>query len=283
MNSLRGTRRRRALSALIATTALAVIVGTFSNAGAEVSNPGAFDVTLSNGTLALDGASIDVAFDGLTATGSGTVAADGTVSITSLAFPPFAFELLATGGPGTGIPGTASPVATLPWAGTIDPDTGALSMTGELFTSVAVPLLGASECSLGPLALNLTTGTSGASTGLPYDNTTGTAAVVDHLFSIPELVFDPDTAAACPQTVVDLFNQGLPFPVPSTFARIAFDVAVDPILAGTTTTTDESAPTTVAPTTVAPTTVAPTTVAPTTVAQTTVAPTTVAPTTVAPT
>ncbi|MGQ0826398.1 MAG: Calx-beta domain-containing protein [Actinomycetota bacterium] len=252
MGALRGSGRRRVVASLAAGLGAAGLLVIAQGAGAGVSNPGAFDITLSNGTLAIDGASIDVAFDGLTGTGSGTVTPDGTVSIAALVLPPFDFELLATGGPGTGIPGTASPVATLPWSGTIDPDTGELTVSGDLITNVAVPALGASQCPLGPLALNMTTGTSGASMGVAYDDTTGTASIVDHLFGIPALVFDPDNAAACPTGVVDLFNGGLPFPVPSTFARIAFDVAVDPILAGTTTTT------TVAPTTTT-TTVAPTT------------------------
>jgi hypothetical protein len=248
--------RRRKLRAVAAVAVVGGVLGTLvaTNANANgadpvVSNPGSVAVTLSNGTLDIDGAALDVGFTGLSATGTASVAADGTVSIDTLNFPPFAFELLASGGPGTGIPGTASPVAQLPWTGTIDPSTGALSVAGGLTTNVAVPLLGASQCSLGPFGLNLTSGTSGASTGTAYDPANGNANIVDHLFSIPALVFVPENAAACPQSVVDLFNSGLPFPIASTFARIGFDVNLNPAPQGTgapasTTTTTAGATTT---------------------------------------
>ncbi len=277
---------RRVVVAVVTIAATVFSMSAFNLAFGGVGNPGAFSVTLSAGTLDIDGASLDVGFSGLTATGMGSTQADGTVTITDLSFPPFDFELLATGGPGTGIPGTASPVATLPWTGTIDPSTGAFNVSGPLITNVAVPLLGATQCPLGPLNLNLTTGMSGVSTGTPYDPATGIAGIVDHTFGIPALVFDPANASACPESVVNLFNGGLPFPVPAGNSRIAFTATFNPAPAPTTT----AAPTTVAPTTttttttVAPTTTTTTTVAPTTTTTTTtVAPTTTTTTTVAPT
>jgi hypothetical protein len=57
----------------------AAAVGLFaaSSANAVVSNPGDFNIWLSNGTLAIDGASLDVSFSGLSATVSGTVDPNG--------------------------------------------------------------------------------------------------------------------------------------------------------------------------------------------------------------
>jgi hypothetical protein len=241
-------------------------------ANAEITIPGSIAMTLANGTLDIDGASLDVGFTGLSATGSGTVAANGSINITALSFAPFNFELLASGGPGTGIPGTALPVATLPWTGTIAPETGVLTVSGQMSVNVAVPLLGAASCPMGPLNLTLTTGTSGALTGIAYNPATDTAKVVANNFAIPAMVFSPANAGACPQSVVDLFNQGLPFPIPPGNAKMTFDVALSDSATSTTTTTEAPTTTTQQPTTTTQQPTTSTTEAPTT--STTEAPTT---------
>lgn len=195
----RGRRRWLVVLALVATFAVAVPWSMMS-AGATVSNPGAISVvfgcpTVSPpagciGQLALNGTT-PITIDGINGTGMGTIDGAGVMNfpLAGLTFAPF--NILVAGA----IPATVSIQPTADWTGTLDPATGAMTLHGPLLSHLSDggALLG-TDCPVGPLDLNLTSGTSGAATGTAYAAATGFGVVVDNDFIIPPT---PDPNPTC--------------------------------------------------------------------------------------
>jgi LPXTG-motif cell wall-anchored protein len=273
--------------ALVAMFAVAIPCSMMS-AGASVSNPGAISVVFGCpavsppagcvGSLSLNGTT-PITIDGINGTGTGTIDGAGimTFPLAGLSFAPF--NILVAGA----IPAVVNIQPLADWTGTLNPATGAMTLHGPLMSHLAdpagaIPAFLGTDCPVGPLDLNLTTGTSGAVTGTPYAAATGFGKVVDNAFVIPKT---PEPNSTC--NGATLINSGAPLPLAAgsstTTLTMKFTPAPQPGVASTTTiaptTTTTVAPTTT--TTVAPTTT--TTAAPTTT--TTAAPTTT--TTAAPT
>jgi hypothetical protein len=272
------------LLVLVAGAVIALAVPwAMMSAGATVSNPGAITVVFGCpvvsppagciGQLALEGA-VPITIDGISGTGTGTIDGAGVLNfpLAGLSFTPF--DIVVAGA----IPATVSIEPLADWTGNLDPATGVMTVHGPLMSHLNGGALLGTDCPIGPLDLNLTTGTSGAATGTPYSAATGFGIVVDNNFVIPAT---PDPNPTC--SGASLINSAAPLPLPAgsatTTLSMLFSPAPQPGAVSTTTaaptTTTTTAPTTT--TTAAPTTT--TTAAPTTT--TTAAPTTT--TTAAPT
>jgi len=206
-------------------------------AGAAVSNPGAITVTFHDGSLVTGLGS----FSPLEGSGTGTVTSGGVITLPQANVMFDAFDVQIT----NPIPLTAHlvPVAASDFTGTIDPDTGLVTLSGSLITNIQIPDLGLTNCPLGPLALNLSTANTG---GVPYDDATGEATGVDNTFIIPAI---PTGQAGC-GSLESAINDALMLPSSPGAASLTQPMTFSPTLIGTTTTS--GAPTTT--TTTAPTT-----------------------------
>jgi hypothetical protein len=237
-------------------------------AGAAVSNPGPITITIHDGTLttALG------AFSPLSGTMTGTVDASGNIMIPEANISFASFDVDVT----NPIPLTVhvSPVASGPMTGTINPDTGVVTLSGSLSTNLGIATLGIDACPLGPFSLSLSTANTG---GVPYSTATGDSTVADNTFVIPAI---PDGQAGC-AGLEGAINSALALPTQPGAASLVLGAQFSPVLEGATTTT--AGPTTAPPTTAPPTTAPPTTAPPTTAPPTTAPPTTAPPTTAAPT
>jgi hypothetical protein len=181
-----------------------VAVLTAGPAGAAtVFNPGpvhvAFVGSLSVGSVAT--------ITGIKGTADGTVDSAGNLSFPqgSISFPTFPTTVI--------VPANVSIQATADWTGKIDPSSGALTLsapqTAHIDLSATLP--NDFDCPVGPLALNLTTGTNGAATGTPYNSSTGVADIVDGSFVIPAIPDSP-LPPGCPDADTINTNGGLPTP-----------------------------------------------------------------------
>jgi hypothetical protein len=200
----RFVRGAAVVGSVLALTAGAGLL-TAGPAGATVSNPGSVQVALAE-SLTINGP-IPIVIPGVAGTVTGTVDSAGNLvfPMGSVSFPPFQFLI------GGAIPTTVTIQATADWTGTIDPTSGALNIsapqTAHLDLSAALP--GDSDCPVGPLPINLTTGTSGAATGTPYSTSTGSAEIVDGTFAIPA-VPDSPLPPNCPDADTINAAGGLP-------------------------------------------------------------------------
>ena len=86
------------------------------------------------------------------------------------------------------------------------------------------PSLG-DNCGIGPIDLMLTTGASGGLMGVPYDQTTGMAAYVENVFSVPR-------SDGCGFFYGPLIDSFAGLPSPSGQNEIQLMTQVDPILTG---------------------------------------------------
>jgi hypothetical protein len=178
-------RRRRFLvaAALGAAVALGALAPAAWGGGAVVGNPGAFNATITAGTITA-GTAGAVKNQSLIGPGGpiriqGQVAADGTVTVpvSGVNFP----TIPVTAG---GISATIDLTATDPATGRIVPRTGALTLPLHLQLKVSIPALKVS-CLTPAIDLQLTTGTSGTQTGSAYNSSTGAFSMVDGTFSVP--------------------------------------------------------------------------------------------------
>jgi hypothetical protein len=163
-----------------------------------------------------------IVIPGITATADGTVDRAGNIALpqASISFGPVTTSFPIVGP----TPVTIQPTAD--WTGTIDPSSGALTLSAPQTAHLALSGLGGvdTDCPVGPLALNLTTGTSGTATGTPYNSTTGTAEVVDNAFAIPPI---PETLSTC--TDASLINTALQ-PLPAGSSLVDLTATITPIL-----------------------------------------------------
>jgi LPXTG-motif cell wall-anchored protein len=144
------------------------------------------------GKLAINGMT-PVVIDGIKGTATGTVDDAGNLTLPkgSISFPPF--HALLAGAVDTVI--TLQPTDT--WTGTIDQHSGAVNIhapqTAHLDLSSVFTV--DTDCPIGPLPLNLTTGTSGTAHGTPLSPNSGAAEIVDGTFAIPAFPTSPPPAA----------------------------------------------------------------------------------------
>jgi hypothetical protein len=191
---------------------------TAGPAGATVSNPGPIHVAFA-GSFTFTFAGLPVVIDGISATADGTVDSAGNISLPqgSILFAPLMPNLPIVGS----VPATIN--ATANWTGTIDPNSGALTLSAPQTTHLDLsgPLPGNTDCPLGPLNLNLTT--SGGAPAVPYDSSTGQAGIVDSTFTIPMI----PNLASCPAS--GTINMAVPLPL--TGGNVAnFTATFTPIL-----------------------------------------------------
>jgi LPXTG-motif cell wall-anchored protein len=172
------------------------------------------------GTLLINGTT-PVEIDGINGTADGTVDDAGNLTLpkASISFPPFPAALVG---------GTVDTVITIQptaaWAGTIDKHSGAVNIHAPLIAHIDLSSVfpADTDCPVGPLDLNLTTGTSGSVTGSPLNFATGTAGVVDGTFAIPAFPDSPNCGDASELTSL----AGLPLPAGVSTAR--FNVTFTP-------------------------------------------------------
>jgi hypothetical protein len=192
--------------------------------GAVVENPGSVRWTVTGGELAIGEQAFalqecpgGVAPEGAECVAfTGSVDEDGnvTVPVDGISFPPIEFEAA----PGVNVSVAIEPTG--PATGVLIPATGEATL--EFGINITVPEL---SCSIGPIELALTTGTSGGETGIAYDQADGTSLLVDGLYPLPSA---PD-CGGLGSVVNDAL--GLPSPSGQNYARLG--LLADPVLTGT--------------------------------------------------
>jgi hypothetical protein len=179
---VRCRRLRRQSGALTAIAVISlVLIAGMPAAGATVINPGTTaalgNVSLRTTALATD----DLHQIGVLATG--TVASDGTWTI-PFANIAFGFTDLVVHAPGEQLDGVTLHVTLAPtsdFAGDVQPDIHSASLFGNASLLISADGM-FTNCTVGPFALNMQTVQTG---GAAYDETTGTATLVDGLVSLP--------------------------------------------------------------------------------------------------
>jgi len=168
----------------------AAVLATAVTAGAVTAPVGAVTVTVSNAFFIVDiiGAP-GTKIGPFTGTLTGTVDNVGKLTFpkSGVKFPPFDTVVL--------VPATVQLQATGNWSGTLDPSTGAATITGPVVTLATVPTIGAVKCPVGPVTVNLSSLDS-ADGAAKYNTTTGAATLAQHAFQIPALG-DPGTVPGC--------------------------------------------------------------------------------------
>src|SRR4051812_9801186 len=167
---------RFGLAALAASAAL--LVGAPAAGAATVGNPGAFDATFTGGQLSVFAGSASVPITAASPVSvAGTIDENGNITIPAggLSFPNFHAEP---------IPGTTVDVQLVSdgASGTLNPTTGAAAITARTHIIATIAGLINDTCRVGtpaaPVELPLTSGTSGAVTGVPYSPSDGSATLV---------------------------------------------------------------------------------------------------------
>ena len=178
-------RSRRAARVLLATAVAAAGVAVLgsSEASAEIGNPGPVTATLSATLVTADPATPDLTFSG---SASGTISAAG-----ALEFPAAGMSFGASSIDFAGQTITVNASATTAFTGTLDPESGAASLSGGLQAGLTNAALGLAGCPIGPFTVALSTAEAG---GVPYNSGTGAATLADAAFAIPAI---PAGAAGC--------------------------------------------------------------------------------------
>jgi uncharacterized repeat protein (TIGR01451 family) len=185
MTSIRTTSARAALAAAVAAVALLAVASPAS--ARKVATPGPFTITATGGALkigTMDPSDLTPAPGATPVSLTGSITASGAVTVpkSNIVFPPQSFESSV----GTA---TVSIVPTSDATGTLNPITGAGTLQIRFYITITgISLLG-NNCTIGtagsPIVLNMTTGTSGSRTGVPYSAVSGTVTEVDGLFAVP--------------------------------------------------------------------------------------------------
>src|SRR5690242_19657995 len=161
-----GAARRYWVLILSAIVVLAIALPwSMLGAGATVSNPGSVTLTFTDGSLttALG------AFGPITGTlSNGTVTGAGALSFpqANAAFTPFLVHVTNP----LPLDVNISPIANSDFTGNIDPDSGAMTLSGSISVNLAIATLGLTACPLGPLSVNFSNANTG---GVPYNKGTG--------------------------------------------------------------------------------------------------------------
>lgn len=235
MTSARGwIRRPLAIGMVVALVAqLAMLLIRVEPAGAAprvVANPGSFSLGADVGAFKIRDQVFG--FEGSDAddiTIAGTVDSFGAVALTTVSFPPQTVSA-------SGINATVKINPVFPMTGTLNPATGALSLTVRAWIKIdGIPLGG--DCRIGssgsPITIPLST--SGAAPALvgagypapaPYNQITGDAVVANNTFAVP-------AASSC-GVATGTINDELNLPSPGGFNEVLIDGFTSPTFAGTT-------------------------------------------------
>lgn len=167
--------------AIVLAACLAAGVGAVSGtapAVADVANPGTIAITATSGSGNL-GATTFTVDPAQPIKVDGSVDGAGTISV-----PTGGVHFPTTQQTSSGVTVTVSISNASPATGTIDTATGAATITMPLTINIAgIPFGGG--CHVGPFTVPLTTGTSGALTGTPYDQATGSLRLVAAGVTVP--------------------------------------------------------------------------------------------------
>ena len=147
---------------------------------------------------------------------TGSVAANGAVTVprANFVFPPQVITDPLT----VTVTITANSDAT----GTMNPLTGAVTISSSLRIDLdGIPLSGA-NCRIDPLNVTLTTGVSGTLVGVPYDTNTGQVTVVANDFTVP-------TTTDC-GLVGGTIDSTLGLPIAAGNAGFALEAVSDPVI-----------------------------------------------------
>lgn len=163
------------LSLVIASALLAVLAfGVATADAARVANPGPVQFRFESGTLQIKSNSFDTGSESQPAVATGTINANGNVTINSFTFPPFE--------PIDGPLGTVNiSVTVLSASGSVNPLTGAASFSASLRIDADGGGVGG-DCKISPININMSTSNAG---GVPYNTNNGMVTVADHTFSVP--------------------------------------------------------------------------------------------------
>jgi LPXTG-motif cell wall-anchored protein len=155
------------------------------------------------------------------------------------------------------VPTTIHLVATSDYTGTINTQTGLVTLTSTAETLIDIPALSATGCPLGPTTAHLSSANTG---GVKYDATAHTATITDPALAIPKITTAP---ASCPAAAIAAINGA--FPLPTTGSIVETLKIFPPGVAVTAAATPTTTSTTTAPVAAAAT---PTTAAPNTLPRT---------------
>ncbi len=151
------------------------------------------------------------------------------------------------------VPVTVHLIATSNFTGTINTETGLVTLTGSSETLIDIPALVSTGCPIGPTVAHLSSANSG---GVKYNATANTATVTDSSFVVPVVTNAP---ASCNLGAVNAINGALMLPISGSDPR-SLVVTMKVFPPGAVVPTTTTAPTTTTPTTAAPaSTVAPST------------------------
>jgi hypothetical protein len=220
-----GLTRRRWLSLIALSAVMAIAIPWWIvSAGAAVSNPGPVTISLHDGVFHTALAD----FSPLTGTMTGSVDASGNIAVSqaNISFTPVTVNV-------AGLDITVTPTASSNWTGTINPDTGQATLSGQLTTNLAIAALGVTACPLGPVSLSLSTSNTG---GAPYSPTTGDSTLVDDTFTIPAI---PAGQVGCGGQE-GLINGALPLPSAPGAVTLTTGALFSPAPQGTTSTSSSA-------------------------------------------
>ena len=142
--------------------------------------------------------------------------------------------------------------------GTLNTQTGAVTLAGSSETLIDIAALSATGCPLGPTTASLSSASAG---GVKYDATAHTATITDPTLAIPKITTAP---ASCPAAAIAAINGA--FPLPTTGSIVEVMKVFPPGVTVTAAATSTTASTTTAPAVAAAAT--PTTTAPNTLPRT---------------
>ena len=206
---------RKLVTAVVAVVVLGALLAPAAFA-AKVANPGPVTFTLPSGTLDIRDEHFDAASADDPVTATGTVQANGNVSISSMNFP----ELDPIAGPLGEITATINVIGTP--TGNVNP----LNGVANLAFTVRIDLDGGGvggDCHVGNIAINARTSEPG---GIPYNPADGTVTLGDNDFAVPG-------ASGCttfPINVNNEINSQLGLPSPAGFNAAVFGATASPII-----------------------------------------------------
>ncbi len=210
-------------------------LGASGLAAADVTPTGAITLTLSDGALETP---TGLTLAPIAGTLPGTIDAAGHITIPAAAITFVDFAV-----PGTPVGDVSvSVVPTGDFTGTVNPDTGAMTINGGFTTLLSVPDLGANGCPLGPVALHWTTApVHGGAT--PYNPATGAAVLVEDTFFVPAIASTLSNFLRC-GALLPVLNSTLMLPSvpynpgpPVVGFRIVQPMTIAPAVGSVTTTT----------------------------------------------
>jgi hypothetical protein len=180
-----------------------------------IDNPGPFTLTASSGYISVGSQRFDINPDNPPSL-SGQIDSMGVATIPNLVFPDVIVIVPLLGAVTVRIEAISDAT------GNINAATGDGSAAISLRVRLIHALLGP-NCRIEPVDIAATTGDSGRLTGVPYDQTTGTATLVSNDFSVPR-------STGCNFGSLVDSQLGLPSPAPNN--ELLFNTAFDPILVG---------------------------------------------------